>query len=101
MRADEITESIRFGSVPSSWLTITNRMDVAGLLRLQQAVQEKDVDPHDHAAVKAVWDDLVANAHQQVSDLDDETARDFAEYQARVQQRASRRDKAKILTIGS
>ncbi|MGH3527965.1 MAG: hypothetical protein ACRDRF_03800 [Pseudonocardiaceae bacterium] len=46
----------RTGQIPSSWLQITGVISDSELLALREKVTERDIDPHDLGAVRAVWE---------------------------------------------
>jgi hypothetical protein len=97
MRLQEIS---RVGAVPHAWLGITNSMSSRPLLTLRKAVDDQGVDASDTAAVKGVWDTLVADARARAAALQDESVRDRQEYEARVAARAEERESLSIILRG-
>lgn len=76
------TTGPRTGQVPSAWLGLFNTWNAADLLELLRKVTARGIDPGDHAAVRAVWNEpkpMVTVARYAVSIIgeDDSQARHF------------------------
>ena len=60
---------MKVGTVPSSWLSITNNWTAEAQLRLLEEVDRLKIDHHDLPAVKQVWHLVEAERKSAISQL--------------------------------